>query len=777
MLLSIIISVIISLSPQTDKKEQAKALANRGFLQIESKEYKKAVKSFEKAIKLDKNCKEAHLGKGVAYFKWGDYNPREVYPEEFLKRALKIDPDYLKAKIYLGWSYFWKQDNKQAIKYFKKLLEDEEENGELYFHAGKIFDGLHNYFYEEKKIVPFLLKKSIESGYENPELYYLSGWKYFLKDSINAALYLYEKGLSITKKEMNFQPYIDMGILYFNLNDSLKAEQYFNMAVEKMPAKCKKLFNAYHQKKELRNKVLNGLALKFYTDDNWNLTKAGKRFIDTGEIYYEIGPVSENAFLSILSKDEKEEYLRLNTIPERNNYVKSFFLSKDPTPFDKTNEFEEEFWNRFDYVFKAYRAAPSPYMEYFPMGFDDRGKIYLKYGTPNKIYSPPMSDILCWYYDHLHMYMAFDFYAKGITYILMPSLAGVPSFGRQRINITQDNQGRSAVRGVGRYDFLLQMIDDRAMVLGGIYAMMSMGDRTALSITADLAEFEIYRKELMEERIVTYYPTEHRDKHLNFGYRCCDFRYYGDDALNEIYYGLKLDNLKFEKSEGKYTSSIKFYSRLVNSDFNEIYKDSVETKFLMEKDKKEGIAVNQIRYPVSPGDYTVFVQIKNPESKKTGIYSQNIHIDDYRTEEFSLSGIQFSFNIKKAHPDDKYIKNGLSITPYPFFEVSRSKPLFVYYEIYKLSQNRNGKTSYEITYEIKLLESKESIWRKLFKGRGYKESISISKKETGNKKDTFDYTSFDLSKLRIGKYEIKVKVKDRNSNKSVEKSDTFILVK
>ena len=57
------------------------------------------------------------------------------------------------------------------------------------------------------------------------------------------------------------------------------------------------------------------------------------------------------------------------------------------------------------------------------------------------------------------------------------------------------------------------------------------------------------------------------------------------------------------------------------------------------------------------------------------------------------------------------------------------------------------------------------------------ESISFDKQETGNKIDTYDYTSFDLSKLRIGKYELKVKIRDKVSGKEVEKTDTFVLMK
>ena len=92
MILTLIISTLILISPQIDKKEQAREVSKTGYQQIDEKEYDKAIKTFNKAIKLDKDCKEAHLGKGIAYYKSGNYNRLRIYPEEFIKRALNSGP-------------------------------------------------------------------------------------------------------------------------------------------------------------------------------------------------------------------------------------------------------------------------------------------------------------------------------------------------------------------------------------------------------------------------------------------------------------------------------------------------------------------------------------------------------------------------------------------------------------------------------------------------------------------------------------------------------------
>ncbi|MFC1724962.1 GWxTD domain-containing protein [candidate division KSB1 bacterium] len=770
MLYTIIISLILLFSPQTDKKEQAKALTDKGYQLIEEKEYKDAVKTFNKAIKLDKKCKEAHLGKGIAYYKGGNYNKLRIYPEEFIKRAIKIDPDFTEAKIHLGWCYYSKGAEDQAVEYITELLEKEEADPELCFGIAEFLDNAGNYYFEQKKKVLPLLNAAYEMGLEKPELYYMLGWKFFLKDSVDKAIEFYNEGLALEKNESVYQPLLDLGIIYFNLNNESKTYELFNSAIYKMPKYLKKEFfiTIESDNPALRDYVLRSLGVKFFSE-NGELNKKGEAFIRDGFIFYEKNSIKENAFLTILNENQRNEYLKLDKIHEKNNYIKNQFMILDVTPFDNENEVINEFDRRLDYVLKAYRARTIS-------GFDDRGEIYLKYGEPDNrhIINYGALHTESWIYQRLNYAMAFDFASVNGPFLIIPNMIFLAS----KVKIHEHKFGENV------YSITSGLFRER-WHLGGIYAMMAArvdmlpenSQELALEISADCAEYEILKDELSNKKIINYFPSNNKESHLNFGHRIASFRDPRIDTRCEIAFGLNLQDLKFTGENDNYSSSIRFYTAFIDSNFIRIINDTVSFSFSSDKKAKEGIAVNQLKYLVPRGNYTLYVQMRNPEGKKIGIYSQNVQVDDYDTKLLSLSDIQFAFNIKDAESEDKYRKNGLNITPYPFFEVSRKGHIFIYYEIYNLTPGKNGRTRYDITYEIKLLEDKESIWRKLFKGRGMKESISFDKKETGNKIDTFDYTSFDLSKLRIGKYELKVKVKDKVSGKEVEKTDSFILMK
>ena len=123
MLFNILIFAFLLFTPQVKDQKNPKDLTEKAFKKIETSNYNDALDLFNKALKLDKNCKEAYLGKGIAYYKSGDYSKRDIYPEEFIKKALKIDQDYFDAKVHLGWCYYFKGQHDQAVEHITYFVD------------------------------------------------------------------------------------------------------------------------------------------------------------------------------------------------------------------------------------------------------------------------------------------------------------------------------------------------------------------------------------------------------------------------------------------------------------------------------------------------------------------------------------------------------------------------------------------------------------------------------------------------------------------------------
>jgi Tfp pilus assembly protein PilF len=91
--------------------------------------------SFQKAVKLNPDNKEAHYGLGHVYATQGKFKQAE---DEF-RQAIRIDPDYSEAHTYLGQVLANQEEWKDAIASFRRAL-----NNPLYstpdlarFHLGR----------------------------------------------------------------------------------------------------------------------------------------------------------------------------------------------------------------------------------------------------------------------------------------------------------------------------------------------------------------------------------------------------------------------------------------------------------------------------------------------------------------------------------------------------------------------------------------------------------------------------------------------------------------
>jgi GWxTD domain-containing protein len=84
----------------------------------------------------------------------------------------------------------------------------------------------------------------------------------------------------------------------------------------------------------------------------------------------------------IMSKQEKEIFLMLPDKESRKEFIQDFWDKRDPDPQTEENEFQEEFFQRIEYVNKRFREG-------IPGWKTDRGRIYIYLGPPDKIDQRP----------------------------------------------------------------------------------------------------------------------------------------------------------------------------------------------------------------------------------------------------------------------------------------------------------------------------------------------------------------------------------------------------
>jgi GWxTD domain-containing protein len=84
----------------------------------------------------------------------------------------------------------------------------------------------------------------------------------------------------------------------------------------------------------------------------------------------------------IITDNERNAFLRLNTDEDREKFVEEFWLRRDPTPDTIENEFKEEHYRRIAYANEHFSTR-------VPGWKTDRGRFYIQFGPPDAIDSHP----------------------------------------------------------------------------------------------------------------------------------------------------------------------------------------------------------------------------------------------------------------------------------------------------------------------------------------------------------------------------------------------------
>ena len=84
----------------------------------------------------------------------------------------------------------------------------------------------------------------------------------------------------------------------------------------------------------------------------------------------------------IITPEERKAFVQMATDEERENFIESFWMRRDPTPGSTENEYKEEHYRRIAWANDRY-ASDTPGWR------TERGRIYIAYGPPDEIESHP----------------------------------------------------------------------------------------------------------------------------------------------------------------------------------------------------------------------------------------------------------------------------------------------------------------------------------------------------------------------------------------------------
>jgi len=170
------------------KRSYKKELINRAKLEIENKEYDKAMENCRRALELDEIFVEAYYHIGLAY------NSKKKYDSaiENFEKAVNYDPKHVNSWNSMGLAYEAKEDYDKAVKNLNKAIEIAPDFSEGWYNLGNVFKLRIEY---DKAIEHYT--KATEVNPEFAKAWFFMGTAYFDKKDYNNAIQQIEKAIKI----------------------------------------------------------------------------------------------------------------------------------------------------------------------------------------------------------------------------------------------------------------------------------------------------------------------------------------------------------------------------------------------------------------------------------------------------------------------------------------------------------------------------------------------------------------------------------------------------
>jgi GWxTD domain-containing protein len=402
-----------------------------------------------------------------------------------------------------------------------------------------------------------------------------------------------------------------------------------------------------------KNKISVGLILALVITFLWSgpleakkkkstdhLSEKYKRWLD--EVYY------------IITKREREVFLKLKTDRERDILVEAFWRHRDPTPGTPENEFKEEHYRRLRHVETRYGRSKTR------KGWQtDRGKVYIILGPPigiqeftsyTKVYPTEV-----WHYQidpradlpHAFNIVFFDKNNTGEFVLYSPS-----ADGPQRLLIGY--QGKP-----GDYLEAYEQLAEFNTFLARTAMSLIPGEESTAgqpSMTSDflLRNIEMAPKKDVEDiyasKYLKYKGLVEVEYSANYTNSKSVSGLIADSAGNYLlHYLIQLDSLAVDRYDDLFYTSIDLYGSLTDKKGDSIYQfeKNFDVKLnpqQFQRLQKSFFAVADL-FPVIPGDYKLSIVLKNTNSKEFTVYDADLSVPG-PSDRLSLSGPLLAYGIR-----------------------------------------------------------------------------------------------------------------------------------
>src|ERR1700719_2640888 len=481
----------------------------------------------------------------------------------------------------------------------------------------------------------------------------------------------------------------------------------------------------------------------------------------------------------IISPEERQAFLQLDTNEEREQFIEQFWLRRSNNPDLPDNDFKEEHYRRIAYTNEHFASG-------IPGWKMDRGRMYIMWGPADEVESHPTGGT----YDRpmeegggstsTYPWETWRYrYMEGIGENVIWEFVDPSGFGEY--HLTMDPSEKDALLHVpGAGLSLMESMGmaskaDRFTRSDGTNLPTAMGGQTASM--NEFTRLELYAKvnkppEVKFKDLEAVVTSRIVRDQVHFNWRTDYLKVTNDTVLVPVTVQVPNSQLSFQAKDGIHTAVLNVFGRVstLTGRVVQTFEDSMSRDFpdsLYQQSLKLQ-SIYQKAVPLRPGLYRLDLVIKDVQSGNIGVVNSRLQVPRYDDDKLEASSLILADQIEhvpaKQIGAGQFVLGSSKVRPRLEADFTTADRLGIYLQVYNLKpDDKSHKSSGTFQFNVK-------------KGDQLVPGMQFTL-TTEEMKQTGDQVTIErllpLATLPPGKYKIEVNATDRLSNQTISRSAEF----
>jgi GWxTD domain-containing protein len=492
--------------------------------------------------------------------------------------------------------------------------------------------------------------------------------------------------------------------------------------------------------------------------------------------------LNEDVFY-IITDEEKTSFKRLNTDEEREQFIEQFWLRRDPTPDTQENEYKEEHYRRIAYSNERFASG-------IPGWKTDRGRIYITFGPPDEIedhpsggtYQRPIEEgggttstfpFQKWRYR----------YIDGIGNDVIIEFVDTTMTGEFRM--TMDPSEKDALLYVPNAGLTLY----EQMGMSSKTDRFTRTDGTRLGTGNQPLPQRMNQFERLQQFALLQKPPAVKFKDLEASVNSkvtfnvlpiqvrTDFvKLTNSTVMTYVTIQMNKSDLQFKSTDNISKAMVNIYARITSMTRRvvNVWETPVviETPSIMLAEASKGKAIYQNAVPLPPGTYRVNVVAKDVVGGNMNNYEMAITVPRFEDERLGASSLILADLIEKVPTKSigagQFVIGTSKVRPRLNDSFTTGEKMGIYQALYNFTPDeKTQKPAGSVSYEITKADGTDKIIE-------FTEALADIPGASANQV-TIEKL-LPLQNFAPGRYTLKLKVTDQNSNQTLTQTANFTVM-